>query len=166
MIFNLAVQLDSDATGTDLAAILVRAAPTIERCVGTDLADCVGTIRDLNGNKFGYWNCCEQEVPSSDTTHPTLRAINSDLFSGSRKVGNRVPGTIEPAITISNSEHLTVREINRLLDGSRVCYVYIEGERIRIRHARKVEGQLHSKSLFRPGEWITIPPDARVELLG
>jgi hypothetical protein len=168
MRFTLTVELGDDAieTGADLAELLVRIAPTVERCVGPDLADCIGTVRDLDGQTVGKWTCIEPQMPgttepaptSSDTTHKTVREINSDSWKTYIE-----PET--PEAMSDNSEHLTVREINKLLDGSRACYVNIGSERIRIRHARKVNGQMQGKLVNRPSEWITIPPGARVELL-
>jgi hypothetical protein len=143
MRFTLTVELGGAAikTGETLAELLVRIAPTVERCVGADLADCIGTVRDLDGKKVGTWTCIKSKV----------REASSASW---------------PSKTINNSEHLTVRDINaHLSDGSHACYVHMEGERIRIRHARNVNGQLKGKIVNRPGEWIAIPPDATVELL-
>jgi len=52
MKFTLTVEPGNDAveTGADLAKLLVRTAPTVERLVGNDLADCIGTVRDPDGS--------------------------------------------------------------------------------------------------------------------
>ena len=143
MKFTLAVELGSHAikTGAELAELLVRIAPTVERYVGASLADCIGTVRDRDGNQVGNWNFVKAKMPEA----------RSDSWSST---------------TTHNSENLTVRDINaHLADGSHACYVNMQGERIRIRHARNDNGQLKGKLVSRPGEWVAIPPDASFELL-
>jgi hypothetical protein len=155
MRFTLAIDLGNDAiqTGADLAELLVRIAPTVERCVGDDLANCVGAVRDPNGREVGNWTFVKPKMPEA---RPPSGPVPTTI--------NRHP--TEPAATSTDPKHLTVRDINsHLSDGSRACYVNIGCERIPIRHARIINGQVQGKSLFRPGEWIAIPPDAKVELL-
>src|ERR1700722_17646325 len=111
MRFTLTVELANDTieTGAELAELLARIAPTVERCVGTDLADCIGTVRDLDGKKVGNWTCIEPKMPQA-------RSVSW------------------PPTTSSDNDHRTVRDINaHLSDGSHACYVNMEGERIRIR---------------------------------
>ncbi len=137
MRFTMELGNDTLQTGAELGDLLVRIAPTVERCVGAHLKDYIGSVRDLNDRKIGSWE-----------------------FTGLKHLTEPVS---EPART-STKQRPTAKEINNhLLFGP--CYVNIESERIRIRRARTIDGQLQGRLLNGPGEWIPIPPDATLELL-
>jgi len=156
MRFTLTVEIGDDdvQTGADLAELLVRIAPTFDRSAGTGLADCMGTVRDLDGRKVGNWTLIKPKVPEA-------RSVSEPATTELAMPEPR--SASESAATSNDTKHLTARAINEhLVVGS--CYVNMGNERIRIGHARKADGHLLGKSLTRPGEWIVIPPDAAIEL--
>lgn len=58
MRFEMAFALDGEGmrTGNDVAAVLRRVADEIEATVGAiDMQPAVGRVRDVNGNRRGYW---------------------------------------------------------------------------------------------------------------